>query len=61
MSTIYEIQKLPESPDERPLIIAQTSKKSAQRLIAALAEREALERYRCITFEHPELPFGPEP
>ena len=26
MSTIYEIQKLPESPDERPFIIAQNSK-----------------------------------
>ncbi len=26
MSTIYEIQKLPGSPDERPFIIAQNSK-----------------------------------
>jgi hypothetical protein len=26
MSTIYEIEKLPESPDERPFIIAQNSK-----------------------------------
>ena len=60
MSMVYEIRKLPESPDERPLIIAQTGKQSAQRLLAALAEQEGRDRYRLSTFEHPELPLGLE-
>ena len=30
MSTIYEIQKLPGSPDEHPFIIAQNSKERAR-------------------------------
>jgi hypothetical protein len=57
-TTVYKVVKLPQSLDERPTIIAMTSKQSAQHLIAALAELEGPERYWVFAFQHPELPLG---
>jgi hypothetical protein len=56
-TTVYQIIKLPDDPDEQPIIIAMTSKKSAKRIIAALAEQGELDRaeYRVTRFSHPEL------
>ena len=53
---VFQITKLASSPGERDLIIAMTSKTSAQRLIAAFAEMGGPERYRVCSFEHPLLP-----
>ena len=53
---VYQVTKLASSPGERDLIIAMTSKTSAQRLIAAFAEMGGPERYRVCSFEHPLLP-----
>ena len=53
---VFQITKLASSPDEGDLIIAMTSKQSAQRLIAAFAERGGSGRYRVSCFEHPFLP-----
>lgn len=57
LTKVYEVVQLPRSPEDRPLIIAMTSKTSAQKLIAAFAESEGPERYRCTCFEHPEFNF----
>jgi hypothetical protein len=38
-STVYQITKIDQGPDARPIVVAMTSKKSAQRIIAALAEQ----------------------
>jgi hypothetical protein len=53
---IYQITKLARTPEERDLIIAMTSKRSAKNLIAALAEHEPLDRYRVMAFGHRYLP-----
>ena len=53
---VFQITKLASSPEERDLIIAMTSKSSAQRLIAAFAEIGGPDRYRVSCFEHPLLP-----
>jgi hypothetical protein len=56
--TVYEIDKV--SPDAyRALVVAITSKQSAQRLMAQLAEERGLQdhdRYRMFAFTHPTLP-----
>jgi hypothetical protein len=55
---VYEIEKT--SPGAyRPLVVAITSKTSAQRLMAQLAEERGLQdqgRYRMFAFTHPPLP-----
>ena len=56
---VYEIDKT--SPGAyRPLVVAITSKTSAQRLMAQLAEERGLTqdqgRYRMFAFTHPTLP-----
>ena len=55
---VYEIDRLP--PDAyRPLVVAITSKTSAQRLMAQLAEERGLQdqgRYQMFSFTHPTLP-----
>ena len=55
---VYEIDKI--SPGNyRPLVITVTSKSSAQRLMAQLAEERGLKdqgRYRMFAFTHPTLP-----
>ena len=55
---VYEIDKT--SPGAyRPLVVAITSKTSAQRLMAQLAEERGLQdqgRYRMFAFTHPTLP-----
>ena len=56
-SIVYQVTKLPASPDECPLVVAVTSKQNAQRLIAAFAEQGEADRYRVTSFSHPELPF----
>ena len=56
LETVFQITKLASSPEERDLIIAMTSKSSAQRLIAAFAEIGGPDRYRVSCFEHPLLP-----
>ena len=57
-STVYQITKIDQGPDERPIVIAMTSKESAQRIIAALAEQGELVRaqYKLTRFSYPELP-----
>jgi hypothetical protein len=58
-TTVYQITKIGQSPDERPIVVAMTSKESAQRIIAALAEQGELARaqYKLTCFSHPELPL----
>jgi hypothetical protein len=58
-SIVYQITRLADRPGEQPIIIAMTSKKSAQRIIAALAEQGELERakYKVSRFLHPEFGF----
>jgi hypothetical protein len=53
---VYQVTKLAFSPGERDLVIAMTSKSSAQRLIATFAEEQGPDRYRVSCFEHPTLP-----
>jgi hypothetical protein len=53
---VFQITKLASSPGERELIVAMTSKASAQRFIAAFAEIGGSERYRVTCFDHPYLP-----
>ena len=55
---VYEVDKMPPGA-YRPLVVAITSKTSAQRLIAQLAEERGLQdqgRYRMFAFTHPTLP-----
>jgi hypothetical protein len=54
----YQVAKLPAAPGERPLILAMTSKVSAQRLLASLAELDpaGAARYRVTCFQHEYLP-----
>ena len=55
---VYEIDKMPPGA-YRPLVVAITSKTSAQRLMAQLAEERGLQdqgRYRMFSFTHPTLP-----
>jgi hypothetical protein len=55
---VYEIDKISPSV-YRPLVVAITSKTSAQRLMAQLAEERGLQdqgRYRMFAFTHPTLP-----
>jgi len=54
---VYQITKLANSPEERDLVVAITSKVSAQRFIADSAERGGCDRYRLNCFEHPEFNF----
>jgi hypothetical protein len=54
---LYQIVQLPRTPEERSIVIAMTSKTSAQRIIAALAEQGEAEHYRVTSFMHPELPL----
>jgi hypothetical protein len=58
-TTVYQISKIEQGPDQRPIAVAMTSKKSAQRIIAALAEQGELARaqYKLTRFRHPELPL----
>jgi hypothetical protein len=58
-TTVYQITKIDQGPNERPIVIAMTSKESAQRIIAALAEQGELARaqYKLTRFSHPELPL----
>lgn len=57
-AVVYQVTRLPRNPEDRPLILAITSKTSAQRLIAALAEQEGqLDGYKITAFTHPEFPF----
>jgi hypothetical protein len=53
---VYQVTKLASSPEERDLVIAMTSKSSALRFIAAIAEAQGPDRYRMTCFEHPTLP-----
>ena len=53
---VYQVTKLASSPSERDLVIALTSKTSAQRLIASLAEEGGRDRYRVTAFQHDYLP-----
>jgi hypothetical protein len=57
LSRVYQVMQLPRTLEDRPIIIAMTSKSSAQRIIAALAEQGEADRYRVSCFEHPELPL----
>ena len=57
LTKVYQVVQLPRSPEDRLLVIAMTSKTSAQKLIAAFAESEGPEGYRCTCFEHPEFNF----
>ena len=55
---VYEIDKT-STGSYRPLVAAITSKTSAQRLMAQLAEERGLQdqgRYRMFAFTHPILP-----
>ena len=55
---VYQVTRLPHSADEKPLVVAITSKESAQRLVAALAEEEGrLDGYKVTAFTHPEFAF----
>jgi hypothetical protein len=56
---VYQITKLGEHPGEQPIIIAMTTKKSAQRIIAALAEQGELDRaeYRVNPFQSSRVQF----
>ena len=55
---VYQVTRLPRSPDEKPLVLATTSKQSAQRLVAALAEEEGrVDGYQITAFRHPEFTF----
>lgn len=56
-SKVYQVIELPRAPEEQPVVIAMTSKSSAARLIAGLADEGEAGRYRVTAFEHPELPF----
>jgi hypothetical protein len=58
-TTAYQITKISQGPNERPIVVAMTSKESAQRIIAALAEQGELARaqYKLTRFRHPELPL----
>ena len=58
-TTVYQITKIDQGPNERPIVIAMTSKKSAQRITAELAEQGELARaqYKLTRFSHPELPL----
>jgi hypothetical protein len=53
---VYQVTRLPDSPEECEIVVATTSKQSMQRLIAGLAERGEADRYRVTSFEHPVLP-----
>ena len=57
VSKVYQVIELPRTPEDRPIVIAMTSKESMQRLIAALGEQGEAERYRVSCFEHAELPL----
>jgi hypothetical protein len=55
---VYEIDKTPPGT-YRPLVVAITSKTSAQRLMAQLIEENrlsGLDRYKMFNFSHPTLP-----
>ena len=55
---VYQVTRLPRNLSEEALVLAITSKQSAQRLVAALAEQEGrLDGYKITAFRHPELPF----
>jgi hypothetical protein len=54
-SKVYQVIELPRAPEEQPVVIAMTSKSSAQRIIAALTEQGEADRYRVSCFDHPEL------
>jgi hypothetical protein len=57
-AVVYQVTRLPRNPEERPLVLAITSKTSAQRLVAALAEQEGQpDGYKITAFTHPEFPF----
>jgi hypothetical protein len=56
-NTVYQVSALPkDKPFDRPMVLAMTSKQSAQKLIAALKEQETAYRYKISTFECPNLP-----
>ena len=52
---VYKIEKIsPGNPI--PLVVAFTSKVSAQRFISQMAEAQSPDRYRVSVFTHPLLP-----
>ena len=53
---VYQVTRLPRDVQDREEIICFTSKASAQRLIAGLAEQQGPDRYRVTCFNHPQLP-----
>ena len=54
---VYQVTRLPKDPTEEALVLAFTSKQSAQRLVAALAEEEGrVDGYKITAFNHPVLP-----
>jgi hypothetical protein len=56
-SIVYQVTRLPRDPNDKPLVVALTSKQSAQRLVAALAEEEGrVDGYKITAFSHPTLP-----
>jgi hypothetical protein len=53
---VYQVTRLPDSPREREIVVAITSKTSAQRLIAGFADQGEADHYRVTAFRHPDLP-----
>jgi hypothetical protein len=54
---VYQVLRVPKSdPHRQPEVLCSTSKASAQRLIAALAEQRTGDLYRLQSFMHPVLP-----
>jgi hypothetical protein len=57
-AVVYQVTWLPRRPEEKPLVLAITSKESAQRLVAALAEQEGrIDACQITVFRHPEFSF----
>lgn len=57
-AVVYQVTWLPRRPEEKPLVLAMTSKESAQRLVAALAEQEGrIDACQITVFRHPEFSF----
>jgi hypothetical protein len=56
-SVVYQVTRLPRDPNDKPLVLAFTSKVSAQKLVAALSEEEGRsDGYKITAFKHPVLP-----
>ena len=56
-TVVYQVTWQPRDPNEKAVVLAITSKQSAQRLVAALAEQEGrLDGCEVTAFKHPALP-----